>query len=109
METTVYRFEAEGRSCVLHIAPTSFDRDCILYVADTYIHSYFIHISPSPENGAEITLIARDHGSIPEDLPLQFFNDCIDQQIRLMLQKEFGELRQTIVDYAFRPVEKLCA
>jgi len=33
-------------------------------------------------------------------------NDLIDQQIRIDLQKEFGQLRNIIIEYAFSPVSK---
>lgn len=109
MTTVPYRLEEDGRRGVIHAEKFYFERDCVLYVAGRYTSAYFVAISPLSDNAVEIVITAKDKCSIPEDLPRRFLNDCIDQQIRLDLQKEFGELRQRIVDYAFSPVEKIRA
>ena len=101
-----YRLEEGGRRGVIRAEKIYFERDCVLYVAGQYTPNFFVAISPLPDNVVEIVITAKDKKSISEDLLRQFLNDCIDQQIRLDLQKEFGELRQSIVTYAFSPVEK---
>ncbi len=101
-----YRLEESGRRGVIRAEKLYFERDCVLYVAGQYTPNFFVAISPLPDNAVEIVITAKGKAPILEDLLRQFLNDCIDQQIRLDLQKEFGELRQTIVTYAFSPVEK---
>lgn len=101
-----YKLEEGGRRGVIHAEKIYFERDCVLNVAGQYTPNFFVAISPLPDNAVEIVITAKDKELISEDLLRQFLNDCIDQQIRLDLQKEFGELRQTIVTYAFSPVEK---
>lgn len=48
---------------------------------------------------------AKDEVIIDEKMLKNMMNDLIDFQIRLDLLKEFGDLRKTIVNYAFSPVE----
>ena len=105
----VYRLEEDGRRGIIRAEKIYFERDCVLYVAVRYTPNFFVAISPLPDNAVEIVITAKDKDTIPKDLLRQFLNDCIDQQIRLDLQKEFGELRQAIVTYAFSPVEKVRA
>ena len=105
----VYRLEEDGRRGIIRAEKIYFERDCVLYVAGRYTPNFFVAISPLPDNAVEIVITAKDKDTIPKDLLRQFLNDCIDQQIRLDLQKEFGELRQAIVTYAFSPVEKVRA
>lgn len=106
MTSAPYRLEENARRGVIRAEKLYFERDCVLYVAGQYTSAHFVTISPLPDNAVEIVITAKDKGPIAEDLLRRFLNDCIDQQIRLDLQKEFGELRQAIVAYAFSPVEK---
>lgn len=109
MTTVPYRLEEDGRRGLIRAEKLYFERDCVLYVAGKYLPTCFVTISPLSDNAVEIVITAKDKSPIPEELLRQFLNECIDQQIRLDLQKEFGKLRQTIVTYAFSPVEKACA
>lgn len=43
---------------------------------------------------------------VNENLIDEFRNDLIDQQIRFNVQKEFGYIRNLIVEEAFKPVNK---
>lgn len=83
-----------------------FERDCILRVVSEYTHKYFISFYPDSEYSIRIDIAAKDNSDIDEILLKEFFNKCIDTQIKIDLQKEFGDLRQRIVDYAFLAVER---
>ena len=83
-----------------------FERDSVLTVSGKYSEQYFVSVQPVGEFDVEITISAKAHSSLSEDLLKQFMNDLIDQQIRIDLQKEFGQLRNIIIEYAFSPVSK---
>lgn len=95
-----------GRRGQILVQKAYFERDCILRVVSEYTHAYFISFYPAGDESLEISISARDGSLIDESLLRTFFNHCIDEQIRIDLQKEFGTLRQCIVEYAFRSVEK---
>ena len=43
---------------------------------------------------------------IPKDLIEDFQTDLIDQQVRYNVSKEFGHIRDLIVEEAFKPISK---
>ncbi len=51
-----------------------------------------------PKNGRTLTEVENDAQI--------FVNEVLDQQIRLNLEREFGHIRDVIVEYAFSPVKK---
>jgi len=52
-----------------------------------------------PKNGRTLTEVENDAQI--------FVNEVLDQQIRLNLEREFGHIRDVIVEYAFSPVKKI--
>ena len=106
MEALPFIITDDGKRGTITAEKEYFERDCILRVVSEYTHEYFISFYPNSEYSIEINITAKDNSDIDEILLKEFFNNCIDMQIRIDLQKEFGELRQRIVDYAFLSVEK---
>lgn len=106
MEVLPFRITDGGKRGIIIAEKEYFERDCILRVVSEYTHEYFISFYPNSEYLIEISITAKDNGDIDEVLLKEFFNNCIDMQIRIDLEKEFGKLRQRIVDYAFLSVEK---
>lgn len=106
MEVLPFRITDGGKRGTITAEKEYFERDCILRVVSEYTHEYFISFYPSSEYSIEINITAKDNSDIDESLLKEFFNNCIDMQIRIDLQKEFGELRERIVNYAFLSVEK---
>ena len=91
MEVLPFRITDGGKRGIIIAEKEYFERDCILRVVSEYTHEYFISFYPNSEYLIEISITAKDNG---------------DMQIRIDLEKEFGQLRQRIVDYAFLSVEK---
>lgn len=106
MESLPFKIVDNDKRGVLLMKKEFFERECILQVSSEYSSSYFVSFYPISHDSLEITIKSKDNTAIDETLLRSFFNDCIDQQIRIDLQKEFGELRNKIVEYAFFPVEK---
>lgn len=91
---------------VLYISKSYFEKDCLLHVAGMYTNKYFVSILPYGDSEVEIAISHKNKNDITDKTLKQFMNDLIDQQIRLDLQKKFGDIRKTIVMYAFSPAEK---
>lgn len=54
-----------------------------------------------------LTIKLKDKSKvIPEDLLDRFQIDLVDQQIRYNVSKEFGHIRDLIVEEAFKPISK---
>lgn len=97
----------DGSKAVIILNKEFFEKECVLFICSKHADRFFLNVWPDDTlNAVRITLMHKDGAPIAETEMRQFMNECIDQQVRLDLQKEFGRLRQTIVDYAFRPLEK---
>lgn len=106
MKSLPFKIADDGKRGIITAEKEYFERDCILRVVSEYTHSYFVSFYPISEYTIEISITAKDDSEIEENLLKEFFNKCIDMQIHIDLQKEFGDLRQRIIDYAFLAVEK---
>ena len=98
-----FRFEGDGSLGVITAEKQFFTGKCILDVSAEVSCLYhvsseaiIIKISPKDENRRLMEADLRD-----------FMNKLIDHQTWLDLNKEFGEIRQTIVAEAFSPLKKL--
>jgi His-Xaa-Ser system protein HxsD len=82
-----------------------FERDCVLTVAGKYSKKYWVNLESEGADAFKLTIAAKDGASVDDGFLRNVMNDLIDFQIRLDLLKKFGGLRQTIVNFAFLPVE----
>ena len=101
-----FQLGEDGMKGTILASKKFFESDSVLTVSGKYSEQYFVSVQPVGEFDVEITISAKAHSSLSEDLLKQFMNDLIDQQIRIDLQKEFGQLRNIIIEYAFSPVSK---
>ena len=106
MKTAPITIRDDGKCGIIRAEKEFFERDCILRVVSEYAPACFISFYPDSETSIEICIRTKDGSVITEALLRQFFNDCIDAQIRIDLEKEFGPMRRAIVEYAFRSAEK---
>lgn len=74
------------------------------FSADFYV---FQQPSETHKESVDVFFEAKDNGaSVDETLVKRFCNDLADQQIRFLTEKEFGHIRDLIVEEAFKPVNK---
>lgn len=106
MNGVPFAIQDNGRRGIVRAEKEYFERDCILRVVSEYAAAYAISFYPVSETSIEVSIKSKNNTPIDEALLQNFFNDCIDEQIRIDLQKEFGSLRQCIVEYVFMAVER---
>jgi len=73
---------------------------CYKYAGVCYVHQL--------KNGNVITITfeSKDGSDIPENIVKQFCSDLVDQQLRVDTNKQFGHIRDLIVEEAFKPISK---
>lgn len=74
-----------------------------------YTDKYYVHqqSSEATEKIVDVIFESKDSSSsVTSDLVKQFCNDLIDQQVRVDVNKQFGHIRDLIVEEAFKPVNK---
>jgi His-Xaa-Ser system protein HxsD len=71
-----------------------------------FTHLYFIHqaTDSSNYNLVQIVFEAKEDKQVSVDIPKQFCNELIDQQLRYYTNNQFGHIRDLIVEEAFKPV-----
>ncbi len=73
-----------------------------------YLDNYFLKQQPSESdlNIVDVFIENKEGNAINEIVAKQFCNDLIDQQERINISKEFGSVRNLIVEQAFKPMNK---
>lgn len=73
-----------------------------------FSHLFYIHQLTDACNQAIVNVCfeSKDNSKVTEDVPKQFCNELIDQQIRYNTNAQFGHIRDMIVQEAFKPVTK---
>lgn len=95
----------DGRQGFVYADKLFFNRECVLTVSDIYSEKYYISVVPYQDDNVLVTLCGKREEPMQENILRSFMNDLIDYQVRLDLQKEFGDLRKRIIEYAFSPVK----
>lgn len=73
-----------------------------------FSHLFYIH-QQADENNPNFVIInfeSKDNNVLTVDIPKQFCNELIDQQLRHNVNEQFGHIRDMIVEEAFKPVSR---
>ena len=71
-----------------------------------YTNKFYIYQKTKENNLLEVVFESKDNQIVTEKVVKQFCNDLIDQQVRYNTEKQFGHIRNLIVEEAFKPVNK---
>ena len=69
---------------------------------------FYIH-QQIDENNPNLVIVifeSKDGNALTVDMPKQFCNELIDQQLRHNVNEQFGHIRDMIVEEAFKPVSR---
>lgn len=85
-----------------------YSKDVITAALYKFSHLFYIHQRTDKSNPNLVIVIfeSKDDNAITVDIPKQFCNELIDQQLRHDVNAQFGHIRDMIVEEAFRPVSK---
>ena len=89
------------------------DVDLSIYATETvaaavykYTNKFYNHQKTKKKNPMKEDKESKDKQIITDKEVKQFSNDLIDQQVRYNTEKQFGHIRNLIVEEAFKPVNK---
>lgn len=87
---------------------TLYSKDVIIATIYKFSHLFYIHqqIDEDSPNLVIVIFESKDGNAIIVDIPKQFCNELIDQQLRHNVNEQFGYIRDMIVEEAFKPVSK---
>lgn len=95
-----------AQETLIRLSLRLYAKEAIVAVMYKYSGEYTILQEVS---GDDILLKAypkNDEQSVPNDFIKSFNLDLIDQQVRYNVSKEFGYIRDLIVEEAFKPINK---
>lgn len=94
--------------CSIAINTALYSKEAVIAAEYNYSADYYIEMSEDAE--CPSTIIVRfekkDGSEVPETLKQEFLNNLIDQQLRVDMNRQFGHIRDLIVEEAFKPVNK---
>ncbi|MCF0105035.1 MAG: His-Xaa-Ser system protein HxsD [Eggerthellaceae bacterium] len=84
-----------------------YSMDAITSTSYRYTDRFYVYQQTSDTNTLDVILEAKDSNTpISAETVKQFCNDLIDQQVRTIINRDFGRIRDMIVEEAFKPVNK---
>lgn len=83
-----------------------YSKDVITAAIYKFSHLFYIHQQTDKSNPNLVNVVfeSKDGNAITIDIPKQFCNELIDQQLRYNVNAQFGHIRDMIVEEAFKPV-----
>ena len=95
----------DGR-LLLEVDKNIYDVKAILNATHKFADRCYVHQESASENTIRIYFKAKEDSNVPLDrIANDFCNELIDQQIRLNVEKEYGNIRDEIVKKAFSPIK----
>lgn len=84
-----------------------YDKDAIAESAYKFSGKYYVHQQLSKNNPeiVEVYFESKDGEVVTATNVKEFCTDLVDQQIRINTNKQFGHIRDLIVEEAFKPVK----
>lgn len=81
--------------------------DAVTATSYKYTDKFFVHQQTADEKKLNVILESKDDNAlVSAEIVKQFCNDLIDQQVRVLVNRDFGHIRDLIVEEAFKPVNK---
>ena len=97
----------ENDVLILEVSKELYQKEAILFAAHKFIDSCYIDIDTTSEKCINVSFHSKDKNPLLDNLALEFCNELLDQQVRLNVEKSYGNIRDLIVRQAFQPVENI--
>jgi len=104
----IFRKLGDGR-LLLTLSKEIYEKNAVMAAAYKLTDSCTVLIRPSGETEMEVVFEPKDENTTSslDKIANKFCNDVLDQQIRLDLEKRYGNIRELIVKHAFSPIKDL--
>lgn len=94
---------------IIRIDKSLYEKLAVLRTSYIFQDQCYVRVKSLSDSTFEVTFSKKDDVTDYEIIAKNFFNELIDQQIRLENERMYGNLRREIVQQAFKPIhyEKL--
>ncbi len=104
-ELTYPIYHSESDIALVSLPKSIYEVEAIRQTAYKYSGEYHI-IAQEKGDSIEVVFQSKTEKTISERVIKDICNDFIDQQVRIDTEKQFGHIRDLIVEEAFNPVNK---
>lgn len=84
-----------------------YEKSAIFSAAYKFNTRCLVQVEPDGEGRVLVMFVAKECGVDVEVIAKEFCGEVLDQQHRLDLNRQFGHLRDLIVEHAFAPIADL--
>ena len=98
-------FQVKNSAFQVNVDMSLYAKEAVVSAIYKYTNKFYIH-QQTTEDLIVVIFESKDNQVITEEVVKQFCNDLIDQQVRYNTEKQFGHIRDLIVEEAFKPVNK---
>jgi His-Xaa-Ser system protein HxsD len=102
-----FAVKVDKEKLLVKLSKQFYEKHAVFSAAYKFTNKCFILIEPLEDNYVGVFFQPKQ-GESPEMLSLllhEYCNEVLDQQLRLDLEKRYGNLRDTLVKHAFLPFE----
>lgn len=101
--------EQDGNRICVILSKAFYKREAVFGASYKFTDKCYIKIQPHGETEVLIIFESKSDNSEArlDKLALDFCNEALDQQHRLDLAKQFGRIRELIVEHAFSPLTNI--
>ena len=107
LENKPFIKESERGVFLVTLKKLFYEQEAVMQAAYKFTDACFIKIDALDDGYVGIWFKEKPNISIKPDLLLcEFCNEVLDQQVRLDLEKRYGNLRDNIYNFAFSPIKE---
>ena len=100
--------ELEGKMFQVFVDLNLYSKEVVTASIYKFTHLFYVHqeMDSSNLNLVQVIFESKEGNNIDAEVPKQFCNELIDQQLRFDTEKKFGYIRNLIVEEAFKPINR---
>lgn len=108
-EPTANTANLENNFLEIILSKSLYEKEAVFGAAYLFTGKYSIKIEPEEESKIKVTFrpFSSNDNIYFKKIEYEFFNELINQQLRLDLEKRYGKIRELIVEHAFSPLADL--
>jgi len=93
----------ENNAASISMCQKTYEKDAILAAAYLLTDQYHIQVNEMA-SGFHVLISSKGSAPVTSALVESFINECLDEQLRITLDKRSGKIRDLIVEHAFKPL-----
>ena len=98
-------YQIENKKFRVVVDMTLYTKESIVAACYKFTDRFYVYQQTDGQN-VIVIFESKDGNIVSEEHVKQFCNELIDQQVRYNTNKQFGHIRDLIVEEAFKPVNK---